>query len=192
MKNREITTTITYNKNCHYNESSKSQSTFVPLVAPALSIESITITNISNPNAISNNQPIFYYNDIIQVTITIPNITYGSVSFYFIDKTDLSQTPQLINSDPIEIDNDGNASIQYIPHNHGTFRIEYHGDPYYDDAVIEKQIDLTSRPAYIKFDEYPPYLINPQETVEMSVTVVDELTNEPLNYGLVTFLNYYD
>lgn len=192
MKNREITTTVTYNRNCHYNESSQSQPTFVPLVAPAISIDSITITNVSNPNAFSNNQPIFYYNDVVQVTITIPNVTYGSVSFYFIDKTDLSQTPQLINKDSIEIDNDGNASIQYIPHNHGTFRIEYHGDPYYDDAVAEKPIDLTSRPTHIKFNEYPPYLVNPQDTVEMSVTVIDKLTDEPLNYGLVTFLNYYD
>ena len=179
MSDREINTTVVYNKNCHYNRSVQKQTTQASLIDTNLSV------NITQ----YDNQTDFFYNDTLTITATVDN-TWGTISFYFIDKNDISQQKQLINENPIPVDINGEASIQYMPYNSGSIWVEYNGDPYYADTHHEEFIVLKPRPVHIQFDDYSPYLIEEEETVIMKVTVTDEMTEELLDYGLVTFLNY--
>lgn len=179
MSDREINTTVVYNKNCHYNRSAQKQTTKASLIDTNLSV------NITQ----YDDQTDFFYNDTLTITAKVDN-TWGTISFYFIDKNDTSQQKQLINENPIPVDINGEASIQYMPYNSGSIWIEYNGDPYYADIYHEEFIVLKPRPVHIEFDDYSPYLIEEEETVIMKVTATDEMTGELLDYGLVTFLNY--
>ena len=154
MSERKITTTVKYEQNCHYNQSTQRQTAIVSLTTPNL--------------IVSCSKDQLYYNETLTITASasivqqnenVP-IMWGSVSFYFIDQNDISQTKQLINANPILLNNEGTASIQYIPHNDGSIVAEYHGEPYYADTTSkEKYLALQPRPVHIEFDNYPPYLI---------------------------------
>lgn len=187
MDNRTFDTTITYKSNCHYGESSSNASI-------ALSLKEPTI-NFLDLHNITTDSNILYYNDTIEISVFVSDdgqtVQWGNVIFYFIDADDISKTKKQINTNPIPIDINGNASIQYIPHNNGEIVVEYFGEPYYKTVNQTYNFVLTPRPTYIEFENYSPYLIDEEETTTMEVKVIDEITNEPLEYGWVTFLNYH-
>lgn len=189
MEYREIDVSLKYDSNCHYNESISEQTIKIPLrkvIANFIFLD--TITESTN----------LYYGNPINIKIFIKDlqtnnpVQWGNVIFYYIDKNDVTQTKQQINVTPIPIDINGNASIEYLPHNDGEIVIEYFGEPYYE-ALEQRQIipPLQSKPTYIEFKDYSPYLVDPEETTTMNVIVKDQQTNTPLDYGLVTFLNYH-
>lgn len=186
MDNRTLNTTVTYKSNCHYDESSSS----APIILP---LRDATISFTLHNSTIDSTT--LYYNDVVKVSIFVSDnnntVQWGNVIFYFIDKDDVTQTKQQINVDPIPIDREGNAAIEYIPHNNGYFVAEYNGDPYYKTITETYFCELLPRPIHVEFTTYAPYLTNPEETVTMEVTVEDEYSNKPLEYGLVTFLNYH-
>ena len=193
MNDRNITTTITYNKNCNYNQSIQKKIINVPLVPPNLNI---TIEKEYYNDVYHDNKMHYYYDDtfIIHANVSDDNgdIKWGSVLFYFIDQNDPNQEEELINKNPISVTVEGRASIQYIPHNSGIIRAKYSGEPYYAETSFDFPFELEPRPVTIKFKDFSPYLTDPKSTVEMSVVVMDDnIPNKTIDYGLVTFLNYH-
>ena len=190
---REFDANITYQSNCHYQESNANVNISLPLKKPTIIFSKIE--NVTNPTPNANNEIPNYFNDVLQFTILAKDgnntIKWGNVIFYYIDDADVNQVEQQLNTDPIPIDINGNASIRFVPHYDGKIVAKYSGSPYFEDERIEEHFVLSKRPTYIEFTDFAPYLVNPKETIEMKVSVVDELTNEPLDYGLVTFLNYH-
>lgn len=190
MEYREFDTSITYKSNCHYEETSDNQIVKLPL-------RKVNIVFSTFIDAIRNTTNL-YYNDPITINITIIDeitndiVQWGNVIFYYIDKDDIGQQKQQINATPIQVDVNGNASIQYIPHNDGKFYVEYYGEPYYEKCTVTQNIPtLLPRPTHINFTKLSPYLVDSFETINMEVSVKDDYTNEPLDYGIVTFLNYH-
>ena len=194
MTDRTLNTEITYNSNCNYQQSKSTQEINVPLSQIGIDIN---FSNVSQPTE-SN----FYFNDTIKVSIFAYQmvgtqkkaIKWGNVIFYFVDTNDLSTTKQEINNTPIPIDKYGNASVNFIPHNSGSIYIKYFGEPYHttENEYVFNNFILQPRPTHIQFEEYSPYLVNPNETVTMNVEVIDAHTEEPIDYGLVTFMNYHE
>ena len=179
MKN--IKALITYNENCNYKKSI----TQTELTLPLRKI---------NIDFLYTEHP--YYNNPIDIIILIQDyqtlnpIGYGSVNFYYINDNDINEEKNKINETPINIDRYGNALIQYMPHSSGRLIVEYYGSPYYETTIKEEYIQLYPQPTHIKFNHTSPYLVNPNETVKLDVTVTDN-NNELIDYGLVTFLNYH-
>lgn len=194
MTERTFNTKITYNSNCNYQQSKSTQQISVPLSNIDLDI---SFSNVSQPT-----QSNFYFNDTIRVNIFAYQmigtqkqaIKWGNVVFYFVDSDDMSTTKQQINNTPVAIDNQGNASIDFIPHNSGTIYVKYFGEPYHttENEYISNNFVLKPRPTHIQFEEYSPYLINSNESVTMNVEVIDAHTQDPIDYGLVTFMNYHE
>lgn len=190
---KEFDANITYQSNCHYQESNTNINISLPLKIPNITFAEIK--NVSNPKPNKKGETPKYYNDTLEFTIVAKDnnntIKWGNVFFYYIDNADINQIKQPINTDPIPIDINGNASIRFIPHNDGKIVATYYGEPYFESVEVSQNFILSKRPTYIKFVDYAPYLVNPSETIKMKVLVTDGLTNERLHYGLVTFLNYH-
>ena len=183
MTERTFNTEITYNSNCNYQQSKSTQQISVPLSNIDLDI---SFSNISQPT-----QSNFYFNDTIRINIFAYQIIetqkqaikWGNVVFYFVDSDDMSTTKQQINNTPIAIDNQGNASIDFIPHNSGIIYVKYFGEPYHttENEYTSNNFVLKPRPTHIQFEEYSPYLVNPNESVTMNVEVIDAHTQDPID-----------
>ena len=190
MTDRTFKTEVTYNNNCNYQQSKYTQDIDVPLSQIELDI---TFTNVSQPT-----QSNLYFNDTIKISvfahINEEAIKWGNVVFYYVDTDDMSTTKQKINHTPIAIDKTGKASVNFIPHNSGTIYAKYYGEPYHktENEYVSNNFVLHTRPTHIQFEEYSPYLVNPSETVTMNVEVTDAHTEELIDYGLVTFMNYHE
>lgn len=178
MNKENFNTSITYNENCHYRTSTTDANITL-------------LSNVVNISFTYNEQS--YYSDPIEITVLIQDsmsnpIPYGNVIFYYIDDDDITQQQKMIH-DAINVDKYGSVTIKYIPHSSGKIIAEYNGAPYYRTTIKESYIELLPKPTYVEFNNNAPYLVNPNEPIEMSVTVTDN--EQPIDYGLVTFLNYH-
>ena len=195
MLDNNFDATIYYKSNCNYHESIVSKDISLPLQTPSISL------NIISPQT---NEDVIYYGDTLIFKATIKhktqnneekNVMVGEVTFYYVEDSDALKIPKQINSEPIEVDQNGNAGIKYIPHDSGVVIATYSGEPYFETVSTDDQtyrIDLNKRPTSIRFIENSGVqLINPEDVIKLSVQVVDEKTQESIDYGVVTFLNYH-
>lgn len=195
MADDNFTATIYYRKNCNYNESEKTRDVALPLQTPTISLQYIT------PQ--TDNDTIYYGDTLLfkaqlkyqKEDGTESRVKAGEVNFYFIDDTNPNKSLEPINTEPVQVDQDGNAGVQYIPHNNGVVVAKYSGKPYFDDVSTDDQscrIELTERPTSIKIiASSGTQVIDPETTITLSAEVIDDITKEPIYYGHVTFLNYH-
>ena len=182
--------TIKYQENCNYNSSVKQDIIEVPLFKTNATLN---VTNYNYEGA-----PL-YYNDELQCTVTITHeqqsIQFGTVNFFFLYNNDYLQEWHQINDKPLKLDEYGSASVIFMPHEDVKIKVEYSGEPYYADCSDESEVlTLEEIPTTVVFDlpdeEYPTHFVNPEDTVKMTVSVYD-VRNNPIDYGVVTFLHYF-
>lgn len=190
---RQLTAQLTYQSNCHYNESKWESSITIPKQETIIDI--IDISNIDAENRINEtyqHNNIHYLNDRIQITAQVINahtnelITYGKVDFYFKEE---NKAAKKITPYGIDLSIDGLAQIIHQPHNNGYYYAQYIGD---EDN--EYYLTSTSDNASISFDTIPVMMdfhidknfINPEESVVLTAHVTDVYGND-INYGTVTF-----
>ena len=183
MTDRTFNVDFNFLENCNYNASTTNKDINLPLQKPIVTVQQIGQER--------------YYGDTftIQAHITYgsDNVTNGVVDFYYINNDDYQTIRHKINTEPINIDRDGHANISFIPYKNCTIIAEYDGNPYFDVAEGSEELILNPAPTEIKFNNTPPYFVNPQDDVKLDVTVNDIRDNEhpqPIDYGIVTFLHY--
>ena len=194
MSDRLFDVNLKFLENCNYNESSVDKEIALPLQSPTMHV---TYKNINTPGRSST---LIYYNDKIELNA---NVTYqvenemmsvpGNVIFYYINNDDPTQTRHQINTDPISVDYEGNAKAIFMPHKSCAIIAEYDGQPYYGIVTNENNptyIELNKIPTKVVFDNFPPYFVKPEEDIQLGVTVTNELDNQIIDYGIVTFLHY--
>jgi len=191
MTEKIFNTKATYNSNCHYKKSSNTQD-----ITTTMTKININMHILDNDNPVSNK---IYYNDTVKIEVNCTQninneektISWGNVTFYFADEN-APFDKKVINKIPVPIDVNGYAAVSFIPHNNGQIYAEYYGEPYHVADEVSEYIILEPRPVNIKFQEYSPYLVNESDTIDMNVNVTDVYTNEDIDYGLVTFMNYHE
>lgn len=191
MTMRNVLTTITYKENCDYQSSTLTRN--LPVAIQNAQIN-IAVTTPNNNNRINTQNPnIFYYNDLLDITITIVgnNVKHGIVDIYYIE--DDSNNKELSNDNkititPLKVNNEGKVYLRYHPHKSGEIIVIYDGTPYYHIAEKRYQIALRKIPTYINFLTEQPVLTDIEDDVELKVQVKDIYDN-PVQYGNVTFLN---
>lgn len=194
MSDRLFDVNLKFLENCNYNESSIDKEIALPLQSP---IMHVTYKNMNTPGRSSG---LVYYNDKIELNA---NVTYqvdnemmsvpGNVIFYYINNDDPTQTKHQINTDPISVDYEGNAKAIFMPHKSCVIIAEYDGQPYYGIVTNEDNptyIELNKIPTKVVFDNFPPYFVKPEEDIQLGVTVTNELDDQIIDYGIVTFLHY--
>lgn len=183
--------TIKYQENCNYNASIKQDIIEVPLLKTDATLNVINNSDAEKP---------LYYNDEIKCTATITHqgqtIQFGTVNFFYLYQDDYLQEWHQINDKPLKLSEDGTVSIVFMPHKDVQFKIEYFGEPYYQDCSnISGVYPLEEIPTKVIFDlpdkEYSTHFVNPKDTVKMTVSVYNAVSNTPINYGVVTFLHYF-
>lgn len=195
MDNDTFSATVHYHANCDYNESESTKTVSLPLQTPTIDVTYIT------PNTDSD---VIYYGDILTLKAIIKHkdgnneeqpVQTGEVNFYYIDESDPSKTLQLINYESIKVDQEGGASIKYIPHDNGVIIAKYDGIPFFESVTSDDQhcrVELTERPVTINVvSDSGTQIVNPESTITLTAKVTDDITGDPVKYGLVTFLNYH-
>ena len=210
MPNRYLSSTIQYEENCDYNSSIKYQDISFPLQEVNLKINAENYTDYSAENEnldqdIVQSLPSIipcFLNEKLLITVIVTlgdndevTVTAGKVIFYYQYKDDSTGKWNQINTDPIKIDNYGEASVIFMPHGPGYIKVEYIGDEYYADKTLDNfPLELDTIPTKITFippdDDYPPHFVNPEDTITMSV-YVNDINKNPVKHGLVTFLHYF-
>lgn len=185
MPDNIIHTTIKYESNCHYNESANYEEVEAPL-------NDTTIT-INNAN--------WHCGEVVTITAHIRDkkaneVRWGNVTFYYVNETDYLQTEQKININPIPVNINGEASIKYMPYNDGKIIARYNGAPYYKDSEYILNFILMPQGTITEFSKYSPLLVDEKETVLLEVDVTNDYKKNntspiPIDYGVVTFLNYH-
>lgn len=205
MSNRHLNAIIQYEENCDYNSSVSYQSISVPLqdVNIITRVENSTSYNDYDQDILasintSQGVPLFL-NEDLKITAIIKHdkniVTAGKIIFYYKQNDDPSGEWKQINSEPIEVNNDGEASVIYMPNGSGYIKTEYIGDAFYNDKTTEDtKVELDTIPTKITFippkENYPPHFVKPEDTITMSVYVGD-IKKNPVKHGIVTFLHYF-
>lgn len=184
MENNIIHTSIKYEPNCHYNASANYEDIEAPLNDTTVTIDSVD----------------WYCGDVATITAKIRDknnneVRWGNVIFYYINEEDHLQTEQKINTNPIPVNINGEASIKYMPYNDGKIIAKYNGSPYYKNNEYILPFILNPQPTITEFVKYSPLLVDEEETVVLEVDITDDYKRKntdptPVDYGIVTFLNY--
>ena len=157
MSNRHLNAIIQYEENCDYNSSVSYQSISVPLqdVNIITRVENSTSYNDYDQEILqsintSQGVPLFL-NEDLKITAIIKHnkniVTVGKVIFYYKQNDDPSGEWKQINSEPIEVNNDGEASAIYMPNGSGYIKTEYIGDAFYNDKTTEDtKVELDTIP----------------------------------------------
>lgn len=211
--NTTITTDVTFQENCEYQSSNAIKELPIPrqYVQITLNISNVTADLPENytirhqNNYMINNQPKNYYTDILQCTATVtlpktnPNeigvpIQAGRIEFYY--QPENSSVRKLLNkptstSQTCLLNQQGKAAIKIQPKTSGTIIAVYvdDNDNYIQENEATENIELYRMPVTINFTDVPPYIAHVEDEVTLEVEVKD-INQQPLNYGLVTFMHY--
>lgn len=183
MTDRIFNVDFNFLENCNYNASTVNKEIALPLQEPIIVMQQLGQEQ--------------YYNDIftIQAHITYAgaNVESGTVDFYYINSNDYQTTENKINTEPINVDQDGHATISFIPYHDCIVVAKYTGDPYFANTEATMELTLNPIPTQISFNNTPPYFVNPKDDIKLDVTVQDVRDPEHpknIDYGVVTFLHY--
>ncbi len=183
MTDRIFNVDFNFLENCNYNASAITKDINMPLQKPTVTVQQIGTEK--------------YYGDTLtfeaHIAYESQTITYGVVNFYYINSDDYQTVRHQINTEPIDVDQRGNACISFIPYRSCKVIAEYDGNPYFDVAEGNEEIILYPIPTEIKFKNSPTYFVNPEDSIKLDVIVNDIRNPEtpiPIDYGLVTFMHY--
>lgn len=188
MQTRLLTTEVEFLENCEYSGSSVTRKLSVPQTEATVTL---TLDNLTHTTGGKN-----YFTDVLRCTayINIKNtetpIQTGRVEFYY--KPFNNSTIKLLNKETNnQLNNQGVTAIDFMPKSSGEIIAVYKDDNqnyvHLDESKIS--IELRDLPTKTYFTKAPPFLINVEDEVELEVKVTNDL-DEPINYGVVTFLHY--
>ena len=208
MADKQILTTVTFEKNCEYEESSVTRELPIPQQTVKVRLEKpINVTKDANGDPVVRDNNEFWYNDEIQFIAHVYQnytdedgvqkehpIQTGRIEFYYLPNG--AQSPILINPSTVlqvtcQLNNQGNASVIYQPKTNGEIYAQYIDDNgfYVQESTERLPIVMQTIPVNIEFTKVPPFIANVEDEISIEVHVMDD-DNKPLNYGTVTFLHY--
>lgn len=198
---KTINTHIFFNENCEYQSSTTNIA--INIEPQPVNID-ITIINKSKIENIADNRyyNTNYYDDIIEVHAHVfqqlednsqRDIQTGRIIFYY--RPINSNKKILLNDDKNSciLAQTGVAVLRFKPNKSGTIIAQYIDDKeWYENTEAHTEIILAPIPVTINFTKKPPYLSDLEDSVELEVEVKRKYTEEPINYGVVTFLHYIE
>lgn len=200
---REVLTTAIFQENCEYESSTNTRKIAIP--KQTVEIDIVIKDNISSPTRKNTPQ----YNDKLQFMASVyqtyigednkPHknpITVGRIQFFYL--ADGTKTPIQLNPDDENeikktclLNNQGNTSIIYRPNRNGQIFAKYIDDNNFYETATSTYLDVNLFPIDVKISiDAPPILTNVNDEIELTAHVTRKDSNEPIQYGVVTFVHY--